>query len=396
LANYKFSIGIIFLKSDHKRSMVWNKYKKRNNMIKTIFKLSKTSFLPLALLLFFSGGVVNAAEDGCKSSGDYGFVCGPLNAEDLVLVPGTKWIISSGMGPGASLYLIDSQQKSWKDLYPAGAPRALQDMKTYGACPGSPDPNNLITHGLNLRPGKSGHSRLYVVGHGGREAIEIFDVDASGAHPELTWIGCVMMPEGMAANSVASFSDGSLVATVPLHPGKTIEDAFTGESTGAVYEWSPGSIGFELVEGTELPYANGIEVSADDQEVYVASSVLFTVIAYSHSNPARQLRTTNPMAFIPDNLHMGTDGNLITAGLVLIDPVCGNVEKAGEFDLAKFAACPRPFIVKSINPQTMQGTDLARSPAIKQFSNITMGLVVGSDVWIGTFAGDRIAYRSLK
>jgi len=365
-------------------------------MIKTIFKLSIIRYLSLTLLLLFSGGVVIAAEDECQSSGDYSFVCGPQNAEDLVLIPGTKWIISSGMRPGASLYLIDSQQKAWTDIYPAGSPRALQDMKTYGACPGSPDPNSFITHGLNLRPGKNGHSKLYVVGHGGREAIEVFDVDASSARPELTWLGCVMMPEGMAANSVASFSDGSLVVTVPLHPGKTIEDAFTGELTGAVYEWSPGSSGFELVEGTELPYANGIEVSADDQEIYVVSSVLFTVIAYSHSNPARQLRTTNPFAFVPDNVHMGNDGQLITAGLVIEDPVCGNVETTGGFDLAKFASCPRPFVVKSIDPKTMHGTNIARSPAIEKFSNITMGLEVGNEIWVGTFTGDRIAYRSLK
>ena len=365
-------------------------------MIQTIFKLSKTSFLSLTLLLFFSGGVVIAAEDGCQSSGDYSFVCGPQNAEDLVLVPGTKWIISSGMGPGASLYLIDSQQKSWTEFYPAGTPRARQDMKTYGACPGSPDPNSFITHGLNMRAGENGHSMLYVVGHGEREAIEVFDIDASGPHPELTWIGCIMMPEGMVANSVASFSDGSLVATVPLYPGKTIEEAFAGELTGAVYEWSPGSSGFQMVEGTELPYANGIEVSADGQEIYVASSVLLTMTAYSHSKPARKLRTTEPMTFIPDNLHMGNDGQLITAGLTATYPICDNGENNGEFDLEKFASCPRPFIVKSIDPQTMQGTDIARSPAIKQFSNITMGLVVGDNIWIGTFAGDRIAYVSVR
>ena len=365
-------------------------------MIKTIFKLSKTSFLSLSLILFFSGGVVIAEEDGCKSSGDYGFVCGPLNAEDLVLVPDTKWIISSGLGPGASLYLIDSQQKSWKDFYPEGSPRALQDMKTYGACPGSPDPNSFITHGLNLRPGKNGHSRLYVVGHGGREAIEVFDVNASGARPVLTWTGCVMLPEGMAANSVASFSDGSLVATVPLHPGKTIEDAFAGELTGAVYEWSPGDSGFELVQGTELPYGNGIEVAADEREIFVVSSVLNTVVAYSHSNPARQLRTTRPMAFVPDNVHMGSDGSLITAGMVIDDPVCGSVQSSDEFDLEEFAACPRPFIAKAIDPQSMEGKDLVRGPANEHFSNATMALQVGNDIWIGTFSGDRIGYRSLK
>ena len=46
-----------------------------------------------------------------------------------------------------------------------------------------------------------------------------------GAKPALTWKGCVPMPEGLAANSVASFADGGLVATVLLMPGKTFADS---------------------------------------------------------------------------------------------------------------------------------------------------------------------------
>lgn len=337
-----------------------------------------------------------AGDDECPASGAFGFVCGPKSAEDLVLVPGTNWIIASGMVPGASITLIDSQSKSWENLYPADRPRAVQNMQTYGACPGSPDPGNFVTHGLNIRPNEKGHSTLYVVGHGGREAIEVFDVDTSGTRPELTWTGCVMMPEGMVANSVASSRDGSLLATVPLHPGKTIADAFGDEPTGAVYEWSPGESGFEMVQGTDLPYGNGIEVSADEQEFYVASSGGGAVIAYTRSNPARKLRTTQPLTFVPDNLHMGRDGRLVTAGLVIDDPVCGNAGGPEEFDLEKFASCARPFIVWSVDPQTMDGKALVKSPAIEQFSNITMALQVGNDIWIGTFAGDRIAYRTLK
>lgn len=337
-----------------------------------------------------------AADDECPVLAEHGFVCGPQNAEDLVLVPGTRWIISSGMAPGAAIYLIDSQLKSWAKFYPADAPRAQQDMEIYGACPGSPDSDNFVTHGLNLHSGENGHSKLYVVGHGGREAIEVFDVNANGEMPILTWIGCVVMPEGMVANSVASFSDGSLVVTVPLHPGKTITNAFAGEQTGAVYEWSPGDGGFVWVQGTELPYGNGIEVSADEQEVYVVSSVLRTVVAYSRSNPARQLRTTNSMAFIPDNLHMASDGSLITAGMVVDYPECDKLQTPGEFDLEKFASCPRPYIVEAIDPQSMQGKNLMRGPVNEKFSNATMGLQVGNEIWVGTFAGDRIGYHSLK
>lgn len=205
-----------------------------------------------------------------------------------------------------------------------------------------------------------------------------------------------MSPEGMGFNSVASFSDGSLLATIPLQTGRTIAEALGGALTGAVYQWSPGDSEFEMVQGTELPYANGIEVSADEQEFYVATTGGYKVVAYSRSNPARQLRTTEPLTFVPDNLHMGSDGRLVTAGLLLDDPVCGNLDGPEEFDLEKFASCPRPFIARAIDPQTMEGEDLLKSPAIKTFSNITMALQVGDEIWIGTFAGDRIGYRSLK
>jgi len=359
-------------------------------------RITELKLLSLALLVLITGAVAHAAGEGCEPSGDYNFVCGPLNPEDLVLVPGTQWIIASGMAPGASIYLVDSMQQTWSDLYPADAPLARQDMETFGACPGSPDPDNFLTHGLNLRPGAHGHSTLYVVGHGGREAIEVFDVDASGERPVLTWTGCVMTPDGMEANSVASLGDGSLLATIPLHPGKTITEAMNLQLTGAVYAWSPGDSGFTLVQGTELPYANGIETSADGSEFYVASSGLFNVTAYSNSNPARPLRATKTLEFVPDNLHMAPDGSLITAGLLVEYAACGNVRGPDAFDLGEFAACPRPFIVRAIDPLSMDGKDLARGPANPSFSNITMALPVGDTIWIGTFAGDRIAWRSSR
>jgi hypothetical protein len=334
--------------------------------------------------------------DACAGFGEYSYICGPVSAEDLVLIPDTKWVVASGFGGNVSLYLVDSEQKTWSNFYPAAEPRARQDMATYGACPGSPDPNNFVAHGLNIRPGSEGRSTLYVVGHGEREAIEVFDVDATGDVPVLSWVGCVMTPDGMQANSVASLDDGSLLATIPLHTGILINEAFVGKPTGAVYEWSPGDAGFTKIEGTEMPYANGIEVSADGQEFYVASSGLLKVLAFSNSNPTKLLRSSRELTFIPDNLHMGNGGNLVTGGLEMADPVCGDVPMSLEFDLEKFASCPRPFTVLAIDPQSMQDSVLASSPAHKHFSNITMALEVGTELWIGTFAGDRVAYRTLE
>lgn len=359
------------------------------------FERARSTILSAVILLFVWSPLAISGVSECDAAGDYAFVCGPKNAEDLVLVPDTQWIIASSMAPEGTLYLVDTGRKTWETLYPGETPSVQQDMNKYGACAGAPEPEAMVTHGLNLRSANERHSTLYVVGHGGREAIEVFDVDATGEKPRLTWRGCILTPDGMAANSVASFPDGSLLITIPLRTGIPISDALAGKPTGGVYAWSPGDTGFTLVEGTEMPYANGIEVSANGEEFYVASSGLFNVTAFSNTNPARALRRTDTLGFLPDNVHTDAQGRLLTAGLNIDDPVCGNLMQSNDFDFEAFMTCPRAFTVWAIDPESMRGRALATGPANVKFSNITMALPVGEELWIGTFSGDRIAYRAI-
>ena len=226
-----------------------------------------------------------------------------------MLVPGTQWIVSSGMAEGAGFYLVDSRGGQLHALLPFTA----QHDPTFRELRDAADAA-VAEHPRPQRPRERAPSRarLYVVGHGAREAIEVFDIDATGARPTLTWRGCVPMPEGLAANSVASFADGSIVATVLFMPGTTFADAdrrpqADGRRVRVVARRAPAS---SSCDGTELPANNGIEVSADGREIYVASSGLQTIVAFSHSNPARQLRTTRPLPFTPDNVHLGPDGRL--------------------------------------------------------------------------------------
>ena len=331
------------------------------------------------------------AQQGCEPSGDVGYVCGVTNPEDLVLVPGTAWIVSSGMADGAGFYLIDSSAGSATVL-----PFQAQHDPAFSGCTTPPSPQSLQTHGLNLRASGAGRAKLYVVGHGAREAIEIFDVDATGARPSLTWRGCVPMPEGLAANSVASFADGSIVATVLFMPGTTFADAIVARKpTGAVFEWSPGATAFKLVEGSQLPANNGIEVSADGREFYVASSGLQTIVAFAHNNPTRQLRTTRPLPFTPDNVHLGPDGRLLTAGMANDVPECGG-PPGPQHDLTKLAACPRPSIAVAIDPATMRDTVIATTSADPKFSNATMVLTTAGQAWFGTFSGNKITRAPLR
>jgi hypothetical protein len=358
--------------------------------------LSALTALTALTAFSFAGlhaSTAHAQGSSCAPSGGLRFVCGVKNAEDLVLVPGTTWIIASGMAEGAgALSLIDANEHTSSALYPGENPQAAHDA-AYPECTTPPDPSKLQTHGLSIRAGSGGHSTLFAVAHGARESVEVFDVDASGPRPTVTWKGCVPMPNELAANGVASFADGSLVATVLILPGKTFADSVAKRPTGAVYEWSPGEPGFEQIEGTELPGNNGIEVSADGREIYVVSSGFQTIVAFSHENPATQLRSTQSLPFTPDNVHMGPDGRLLTAGMKNDEPACGGTP-GPQHTLEKLSTCPRGTIGLAIDPQTMRDTVLVETQANPVFSNATMILPVGDEIWIGSFSSDRVAYTA--
>jgi len=334
-----------------------------------------------------------SSDEGCEPEAGLSFICGPQNPEDLVLVPGTDWIIASSMTEGMGLVLVDAKDATWSALYPAAEPREAHDP-IYASCTAPPDPARFNAHGLNLLPRSDGRSTLYAVMHGERESIEVFDVDATGARPVLTWIGCVPLPDGLEANSVASFADGSLVATVLILPGRTFADSVAMRPTGVVLKWSPGDAGFTRIEGTELPGNNGIEVSPDGEEIYVVSSGFQTVVAFSNTNPARQLRTTEPLPFTPDNVHLDASGRLLTAGMKNDVPECGG-KPGPEHDLARLSTCPRGTYGIAIDPATMEYETIVDTPATPVFSNATMVLTHDGRFWVGTFRGDRIAYGDL-
>jgi SMP-30/Gluconolactonase/LRE-like region len=345
----------------------------------------------LACLAFGGLSFTGSAQTACAPSGGLTFICGVQNPEDLVLVPGTRWLIASGMAPGSGLHLVDTRAKTVRNLYAAGAPGVRAERAKYPSCPGPLDPKQAVLHGLSLRKAQTGRYTVYATNHGGRESIEVFEFDARGATPSATWIGCVLMPDAMPANSVAAFSDGSLVATVLIMPGKTFEDAFAGRTTGAVFLWTAGTPAFRQLPGTELAANNGIETSPDDREFYVVSTTTKRIVAFARSNPGAPLRVAQLAEFGPDNVRWTSDNRLITAGMIDNEPSCGGPPKteAG-------IRCSRGYIAATIDPKTMAVTEIARGPATPSFTGTAMAMVVGGDLWLGSFNADRLAYRALK
>ena len=348
-------------------------------------------FLLLVVAATVASAAKTVAQSGaCAPSGGLNFICGLQAPEDLVLVPGTRWLIASGMAAGSGMHLIDTQAKIARRLYGPSISTSRADKAKFVACPGPLDPKQAILHGLSLRPAQTGHYTLYATNHGGRESIEVFDLDARGAAPTATWIGCVLMPNNWAANSVAVFSDGGIVATVLVLPGKTFQDVWASRNTGVVVMWTPGSKEFRTLTGTELPGNNGIETSPDDREFYVASIGLKRVVAYSRANPSKPLRFAQLKEIGPDNLRFVGD-RLYTAGIIDNEPACGGAPKKPE-DIQ----CPRGWIVDAIDPKTMAVTEIARGSRAAPYTGTATAIPVDGTLWLSSFNVDRVAYRALK
>lgn len=333
-----------------------------------------------------------AQSGGCEPAGGLNFVCGIDRPEDIVAIPNTRSLLTGGTtSEGGGLHLVDTQAKTYRNLYAAGAASVRADRTKYARCPGPLDPKTARMAGLSLRPAPGGRYTVYASNHSDRSSIEVFELDVTGVTPTATWVGCLVMPENLSANSVAAFKDGTVVVTVFTFPGKTTIDLIAGRNTGAVYMWAAGGTEFQRLPGTDLPGNNGIETSSDDQEFYVVSTGLKQIVAYSRKNPSAPPRRAQLPAITPDNVRMTNNGLMIIAGMPDDVPACGGAPKTPED-----WRCPRGYVIATIDPKTMAVTEVVRGPAIKSFTGPTIAAKVGDQWWMGTFLGDRLAYRTVN
>ena len=161
------------------------------------------------------GGAPQPPLMGCGAHGDIDIICGARSPEDLEQTPDGKSIIVSQFvnGPAgagiAGLMLFDLAKKTFTKMTPSAEPR-----KDWGdpACPG-PIGDALRPHGISLLKRNNGAIQVYVVNHGGRESIEMFELKQTRGTSDLIWHGCVVSAQ--AYNDVAAQPDGGFIATHP-------------------------------------------------------------------------------------------------------------------------------------------------------------------------------------
>ena len=334
----------------------------------------------------FCGGQIFA--DECKPSGDLRYICGPVNAEDILPLGNTKWLITSGMNgqlinthDKGHIYLVNRRDKTFEELFPGKKPVFRPDKKMFSACPAPIDPENFSAHGLALKQISTNRFHLYVTSHGEREAIEVFEIDAQGRKPTISWTGCVPLPDNMFSNSVAILADGGFVVTKFFDPKvpDSFNSIFEGKITGCIYEWHPGGR-VKVIEGTELSGANGIAVSKDNKWVYVAASGTREIIRFNRTQSPVKLSRVR-VSIQPDNIHWGDNGMLYTTGSNYVPP-----------DECKSSDCNTGWSILRIDPETLKTVRVTGFDQTATLQKASTAIPVGNEIWIGTYSGNRIGY----
>jgi hypothetical protein len=272
-------------------------------------------------------------------------------------------------------------------VFPTRSPRTKLDSKTYGSCPGPIDPNEkekFSAHGLNVRQGRSGVHTVYVVHHGLRESIEIFEVDVKPQTPTFTWVGCVIAPDTATLNGVTPLPDGGFAATNPYRRGDASARARAqaGGNSGEAWEWHPGS-GWSVVPGSEGPGPNGIEVSKDGKWLYINFWPASRVMRLSRGRTPVK-KDVFEVPFHPDNIRWQPDGSLFSAG-----HYAPTMERSVE--CLRVNCTDAAARVARIDPHTLKVQQVVNYPSNDVFFGATAALQVGKEIWLGSVRGDRIA-----
>ena len=331
--------------------------------------MRKSIVIGIITVCVFWLGAAAVSEAACDPDGEVQFLCGPVSPEDLAPVPQSPWVIVSSMVDEGYLYVADSRDHTSTVLFPTETSQSRHDTEIYSTCPG-PVSRQFRPHGLYLRPGDAGHHTLYVVGHGAREAIEVFDLEVDGAALSLTWVGCAVAPEPLALNSVVALPEGGFATTSPR--------------TGDIWEWHT-SAGWSRVVGSEDIGPNGLEISRDGRWFFVGGYGSQSLIRLSRGRTPVEQEAVE-VGFHIDNVRWGPGETLFAAGHL------GPTREAIGECIRQRQCDGVTSRVARVDLQQFTAEEVVRYPSNDLLILGTVAIQIGNEIWVGGVAGgERIA-----
>lgn len=341
----------------------------------------------ICALLACSVAVAEApTEEGCGVPvGNVLPICGLQAPEDLEALPGGRALLVSEFGglaggPG-HLSVLDLGSRAVRRVYPGNAARG---ERRWGdpACVAEPDAR-FSPHGMHLgRRARGGQQQLLVVNHGGREAVEMFEVVRGHDGIALGWRGCVLAVPDDYLNDVATLPDGGFLVTVMMKRSDAhgLERAFRGEPTGYVMRWHPRR-GWSRLAGSDGSMPNGVQTDARGRNAWVSMLGTSQVVRFALPGGERRGVASTPY---PDNLTWTPRGQLLAAG---VDSPQG-LDSAG-CQTGREPGCFAPAHVDRIDPRRLSTVRIFAF-ANREMRPATVGLRVGDRLYVGSYAGSRL------
>lgn len=331
---------------------------------------------------------------------DHGIVpiCNIYNPEDIVVTPSENWILFSERPPGnessGNIGALRLSDHKILRIYSPEKGKAVKNSWGSDECHQPPSMDEFMPLGMDLFLLKSNELRLLVVNRSTkRSTIEYFEISELPNKIEATWRGCVRLPPGILANSVATIpSGGFVVSSHPIEQFNTEEEIsnlfdrlIRDEPWGKIREWTPDN-GWRDVPGGHTSAPNGILVSADSEMIYFATLGSHEVVRITRIGDSNRTSLLMP---IVDNLRWTKDKKILAASLRESNKSlfrdCGNL---------KSGACGMEFAIVEIDPETFKWKELIhhQGPPI---GCVTSALKIGNRIYMGTAFGDRMAYKDL-
>jgi len=352
--------------------------------------------LAAALAMACRGGEPRGPCQPEPPPGALGSVCGFENPEDVAWVPTARLLMVSQMrhagdatgGSLAALTLgpagepIAAPRRLWP---PSDAAREALAPSGHSTCTAPPEAARFSPHGLAAgAPGPEGEIPVAVVGHGVREAVELFALRGAGEAATLRWKGCVPLPGNSTGNDVWLGEDGGLWVTNYQPALGGLRGLYymivggLGLPTGEVLRWRSSS--WESVPGTRGANPNGLVLMPGGESLAVAftgaGSVGLRPLGPG-DGPARDTKVGGH----PDNLTLSSRATLLVV-----------VHSSGLASLrCRFGALP------CASPGQLIEIDPATGVASERFSHDGSGIgglasvaEVGDRLYFGAVYDDRI------